>query len=118
MKTKISIAVLLMIIFASCSVSHILTDDANGPYYPTDKKTIEVFSTDKTDRNYVIIGEVFASAEEFNGAESSVKHLKREAAKMGADGIINLRLRVSEGTFGNAVQAKGTAIKYVNNNPF
>lgn len=104
--------------FAGCSVSHVLTDDGNQRYFPTDARTIEVWSTDKIDRNYVIIGEVLPSAEEFNGAETSVKHLKREASRMGADGIINLRLQVSEGTFGNAVYAKGTAVKYVYDNPF
>ncbi len=114
MKTQILIAVLLGALFIGCSVSHIITDDSNENYLPATEEMVEVYSTDKIDKEYVIIGEVLSSVESFNEAESAVRQLRKRAAKLGADGIINLRLRLTEGVLGEAVHAKGTAIKYVN----
>lgn len=98
---------------ASCSVSHILTNDNTQRYQPTETENVEVFSSAKIDREYEIIGDVVSRVEDFNGANASVKYLKKEAAKIGADGIINLRLTIEQGYIGNGVEATGTAVKYI-----
>jgi hypothetical protein len=114
MKTKILITLIIGAMLGSCSVSHILTNDNTERYLPTEKENIEVFSTSKIEREYEIIGDLVSRIDDFGGAEASVKYLKKEAAKIGADGIINLRLTIEQGHIGNAVEAKGTAVKYIN----
>ena len=116
MKTKILITLILGVMLAGCSVSHILTSDNAQRYLPNEPENVEVFSTAKIDREYVIIGDVVSRVEDFNGANASVKYLKKEAAKIGADGIINLRITIEQGYIGNGVEAKGTAVKYINSN--
>jgi hypothetical protein len=111
MKTKILILKLLGVLFMSCSVAHLQTSDT-GYYPPTNAEYIEVYSTEKASRPYTEIGEVFASVEAFNDGKESVNYLKKEAAKLGADGIINLRLEISNGVIGNSVTAFGTAVKF------
>ncbi|QGY42200.1 hypothetical protein GM418_00575 [Maribellus comscasis] len=114
MKTKTLVILIIGVMLASCSATHILTNDNTQRYLPNETKNIEVFSTSKIDREYVIIGDVVSRVEDFNGANASVKYLKKEAAKIGADGIINLRLSIERGYIGNGVEAKGTAVKYIN----
>jgi hypothetical protein len=116
MKTKILITLVIGAILGSCSVSHILTNDNPQYYQPNENENIEVYSTSAIEREYVIIGDLVSRVDDFNGSEASVKYLKKEAAKIGADGIINLRLTIEQGYIGNAVEAKGTAVKYINSN--
>lgn len=102
-----------LLLLASCSSSHVLTN-SDKSYQPGNPDEIEVFSNDQTGCNYIIIAQLVSSAEDWNGAKGSVKQLKKEAAKVGADGIINLKLSVTEGLLGDAIVATGTAVKYIN----
>jgi len=114
MRNKIQLLLITGVFFTSCSsVAHLQTDDLNQNYAETNPNNIEVYSTDKIEKEYNVIGEVIASADAGSDGAISVKHLKREAAKLGADGIINLRLEVGYGYWSNAIKASGTAIKYV-----
>ena len=114
MKTKIQLLMILGVLLTGCSVAHIHTNDSVQMYPPSNFENIEVYSTDQTAKSYTIIGEVVASVEDFNNGSGSVKYLKKEAAKLGADGIINLKLEITEGFLGNAVTASGTAVKFSN----
>ena len=107
---------ILGVLFTSCSVAHLHTSDSVQMYPPSNYEIIEVYSTDQAHKSYTIIGEVVASvtALSANDGSAAVKNLKKEAAILGADGIINLRLEITEDVLGNAVTASGTAVKYNN----
>ena len=78
---------------------------------PTTAKAVKVFSTAKIGQEYSIIGEVVADADAGEQSAVSVDKLKIEAAKLGADAIINLRLEIDTGYLQNAIKATGTAVK-------
>lgn len=109
---NVLVVVLMIMLFAGCStVANIRTDDTVMDLQPTTAKAIKVYSTAKIGVPYSIIGEVVADADAGEQAAVSVDKLKIEAAKLGADAIINLRLEVDAGYLQNAIKATGTAVK-------
>lgn len=112
MKTKILSLLLLGVLVTSCSVARLQTDDAVIIYPPAYSENVEVYATDQFDKTYTVIGEVIVSAEDLSDASVPVKYLKKEAAKLGADGIINLRLEIGHAYFCNSIVATGTAVKF------
>ena len=116
MKTKIQLFTILGMLLTGCSVAHLQYNDSVQIYPPSNYENIEVYSTEQTGKSYIIIGEVVASVEDFSDGDGSgsVKYLKKEASKLGADGIINLKLEISEGILSNAVTSSGTAVKFIN----
>ncbi|WMN07560.1 heavy metal-binding domain-containing protein [Marivirga arenosa] len=115
MKMKIQLMLIVGVLFTSCStVAHLQTDDLKQNYSVTNPDQIEIYSTDKVDENYSVIGEVVSSVDAGRDASISVKYLKKEAAKLGADAIINLRLEIGQGYWTNAIKATGTAVKFNN----
>ena len=97
----------------SCSFSsHLLSGKNETLFPPTTAEAIQVFSTDNIEKNYIVVGEVLSSADAGSNSALPVKLLKKEAAKMGADAIINLRLEIEYGGWSSAIKATGTAIKY------
>jgi uncharacterized protein YceK len=113
MYKNIILATAVILASGCSSVASYKTDDN-----PTDSTSrietskIEVYSTDLTNRKYKILGEVVASADAGEDASDSVKLLKKEAAKFGADAIINLRLSIDQGYWQNAIKSTGTAIVF------
>jgi len=114
MKKQILVLMTLAALFTSCAVARLQTDDSAQLYAPTNFENIEVHTADQIDKPYTIIGAVVASVEEISDGSVSVNYLKREAAKLGADGIINLKLEIGSGigSWGNAITASGTAVKF------
>ena len=100
------------IFFANCSVTHLHSSDTEMYYPPVKAKVVEVYSTEQANKPYTVIGEVAASVDALGDGSASVKYLKKEAAELGADGIINLRLEIGSGILANAVTASGTAVKF------
>ena len=98
---------------SSCSVARLQTDDSNQLYSPTIFENIEVYSSEKTVKTYIVIGEVIACAEAFDDGSNSVKNLKKEAAKLGADGIVNLRLEIDHGFPGSPARNSGIHYLYI-----
>ncbi len=112
---KIQLILIIGVLLTSCSsVAHLKTDDVKQNYSATEPEQIKVYSTDKVDQEYTVIGEVIVSADAGADAAVSVKHLKNEAAKLGADAIINLKLEIGYGYWTNAIKASGTAVKFNN----
>jgi hypothetical protein len=100
---------------ASCyTVSSLRTDDITTKYPPTRPEKIEVYSTSKINKNYEIIGPLAVSADSGLSSERPVKFLKKEAAKLGADAIINLKLDFGIGFWSTSIAAKGIAVKFIN----
>lgn len=115
MKTRIKLLLILGVIFSSCStVAHLSTDDTSQKYSATNAENIEIYSIDNIGKDYTIIGDVIASADAGTDASVTIKYLKKEAAKMGADGIINLKLEIDYGYWSNAIKATGVAVKFSN----
>ena len=102
-----------VLIVAGCSsVAHINTDDyPDTSFEPVPESDVKVYSTSKIDADYVVIGEVVADADAGENAETAVGHLKKQAAQLGADAIINLRLEIDSGYWQSAIKAYGTAVK-------
>lgn len=114
MRLKIHFLWMLPLILASrSSTEYLKTDDSTVSYPWTHPESIEVFSTDIISREYTIIGAVHASVDAGVHAETAVRDLRKEARKLGADAIINLRLEIGYGYWSNSIKSSGTAIKYV-----
>lgn len=113
MKNTIQLCLIAGVLLTSCStVAHLQTDDLNQTFAATDPGKVEIYSTDKVDKQYAIIGEVVASADAGADASIPVKYLKKEAAKLGADAIINLKLEIEYGYWNNGIKASGLAVKF------
>ena len=112
MKTKVLIPAILGMILTSCSATHMLTDNSSQRYSPVNPENIAVYSKTDINTSYTIIGEVIIIMEAFSDDPFYINPLKREASKMGADAIINLKLELGEGMLSNTITASGTAIKF------
>jgi hypothetical protein len=113
MKKNIIIVILFVLLFAGCSSSYGLrTNNTTKEYQRTSSSKIEIYSTDVAKKDYDIIGPVLGSADVGNSSDKPVLLLKREAAKLGADAVINLKLEYTMGVWAGGVLAKGIAIKY------
>lgn len=104
----------LITVISGCStVANYKTNDSlsiGKSNLPADK--IEVYSSDKTGKKYRILGGVVSSADAGTNASTSVDLLKKEAAKLGADAIIDLRLSIDQGYWTNAITSTGTAVAF------
>jgi hypothetical protein len=97
-----------------CSTSAGLkTDDAvRAPADASDASEVKVYSTNKIGKSYKTIGIVVADADAGDDAEKAVKALRQEAAQLGANAIVGLRLEVNYGFINSAIRATGTAVRY------
>lgn len=109
---SLSISLLAGLLFTSCSsVAHIRSSESPDSFPKTDATTINVYSTSRIDSDYIILGQVIASADAGSDANVPVTLLKKEASKLGADAILDLRLEIDYGYWSNAIKATGTAVK-------
>jgi len=104
-----------LIIFSCSSVATIRTED-NGNFMvnKSDASIVKVYSTADIGEEYKVLGQVVASADAGKDSEKAVALLKKQAANLGADAIIDLRLEIDTGYWQNAIKATGTAVKYNN----
>ncbi len=104
----------LVVSLSGCStVANYKTDDtASVSRSSVSPENVAVYSTYKTGKKYQVVGGVIASADAGSNADVPVELLKKEAAKLGADGIINLQLAIDMGYWQNAIKATGTAVKF------
>jgi hypothetical protein len=102
----------LCFVITSCSsVAHIALGDSSERFAPSNPDRIETYAT-TPEKSYTIIGEVIVNADAFT-ADYGVELLREEAAKLGADGIVNMRIEISYGYWTNfAVKATGTAVRF------
>ena len=115
MKKKLIISMILTSIMFSCStVSIIKTDDiALTSAAETNPELVEIYSTkDAASKKYTIIGQVVACADAGQDSKVVVDLLKEQAAHLGCDAIIDLRLSFAMGYWASGIKASGTAVKY------
>ena len=102
-----------LFLFSCSSVANLRTaDNPDLTISRTNSADVKVYSTAMIGKDFKIIGQVVASADAGTDSEKAVNHLKEEAAKLGADAIINLRLEIDSGYWQNAIKATGVAVKY------
>ena len=109
----IFILISTMLIMSCSTVANLKTEDNTGlAVEKSSASEVKVFSTSDIGREYSVLGEVIVSADAGTNSEKSVSLLKKEAAKLGADAIIDLRLEIDAGYWQNSIKASGTAVKY------
>ncbi len=108
----ITIASVVVAASACSTVASYKTDDAKASVSATQADKVAVYSTSNIGREYKMIGSVTVAADAGKNAAKSVELLKKEAAKLGADAIIDLRLAVAAGYWTNSIKSTGTAVIY------
>lgn len=108
-------SLLILTFFAiSCSqVRHFKTDDTIAEYPKSNPNNIEVFSSKPDNKNYQILGEIVVAVDAGENSDKAIKLLVKEASKLGADAIIDLRLGFCEGFWESGIKGSATAIKFV-----
>lgn len=109
---RLTLFSLLCLFLASCTSRGFVTldENANQAALP-DATKVAVYSTDDAGKPYTTLGAVIVSADAGSNAKPAVDKLKEEAAKLGADAIVNLKLRYSTGFWGLSLEASGMAVK-------
>ena len=108
----------LLLLFIGCAAkTHTLTGKDPGlRYSPTTKEQIKLYFSADIGREYTEIG--YVAVEKGNNTEELKDLLKEEAAKLGADAIVNCQIGLMAqdiGFFGateGVVCIRGTAIKF------
>ena len=102
---------LIGMVAMSCSSGGFLTTaDVQRQEGPVDSAGVAVFATEDAGAPYDELGSVIISSPTLD-AQSTVARLKTEAAKLGADAIVNLKLRYAHGHWGLGLEARGKAVK-------
>jgi uncharacterized protein YbjQ (UPF0145 family) len=101
------------------STARLKTDDVqSGSIAKVMAKDVAVYSTtDAGGKQYDVIGQVVASSDAGEDASIPMNLLKEEAAALGADAVIDLRLEVDYGYITNAIKATATAVKLKKGTP-
>jgi hypothetical protein len=103
---------LLLFIFA-CSNVHVLkTQDHKRTYNPTNPKDIDIIGSIKAKKAYRSIGLISVSHDSDSNIEVVSEMLKEEAAKLGADAVVDVRYQTIMGYWSGGVNASGVAVKY------
>ena len=106
MKNIICLSILLL--FVSCSIKTHYLETRSKTYPPTDISNILIYSR-APQKPYDIIGSVAIFAA--SGEEQAVKVLKKKAAELGADAVIEITLdKISSPS--QATGISGTAVKF------
>ena len=108
MMKKIVLVSFFAIFTSACSItSHYVQSNAKT-YPPTSANVIKVYSNSDVLENYMVIGSLVAFVQ--GDGEKAILELKKEAAGMGADAIIALKLDKLN-SFSQATEASGIAVK-------
>ena len=87
---KKTILLLTLSIFVSgCSIYRINSEEVTSNYYPS-KKPEQVQVLEETSDSYEIVGFVTINSERNQNFEEIVEKIKKEAAVLGGDAIINI----------------------------
>ena len=100
--------ILSFALFTSCVIkTHYIQDDAQA-FDKTNPSEIKIYTGDDIGSEYDVIGSVAVDAP--GTGEDSIKELRAEAAKLGADAVINLKL-TKLSSFVQRTGASGVAVK-------
>ena len=102
-------AVLAFALTACASSARLATEDARSQRAQTDSATVNVYAGREIGRKYQVVGTVLAAADGESG-ERALAELRKEAAALGADAVVDLRLEIERGFWAAAVKATGLAV--------
>jgi hypothetical protein len=109
MKDLFRALVLLALPLAGCATSvRLPTEDARGNRAPRDPASVNVYAGREIGRKYQVVGAVTAAGDGEDGARA-LTELRKEAALLGADCVVDLRLEIERGFWSAAVKATGLA---------
>ena len=109
---KALVLMTLLLAVSSCSnIGHLKTDDSRKNYAPTKAIAVKLFSKKDSLRKYEVLGIVVASTDSSPSSEWTIKLLKEEAAKIGADRIMNTQIQTAYGFWTPAIEASAVAVK-------
>jgi hypothetical protein len=108
----------ILLLFLGCAaMTHTLTGKDPGlRYSPTTKEQIKIYFSSDIGHEYAEIG--YVAVEKGNNPEVAKDLLKEEAAKLGADAIINFQIGLMArdlnffGATEGVVSVKGIAVKF------
>ena len=110
----LSLVVFTGLALGGCSTAaHLRT--ADSPKAATtigDPEAIQVYSVHSIGKSFQTLGAVVSSKDAGEDAKSAVANLKEEAAKLGANAIVDMSLEINVGFWENAIRATGTAVRY------
>ncbi|WP_020535302.1 hypothetical protein [Lewinella cohaerens] len=103
-----------LLLLTSCQTHGVLSSPLiKGSTYPAvSPEKVAVYATPKAPKSYEIIAELVAMCDAGQDAEVPIRILREEAAKIGADAIVNLRLNFGMGFWITGLKATATAVKY------
>ena len=98
----------ILLVFANCSITTHYIQTGGKTYPATIAENILIYSR-FPEKAYEVIGSIAVYAD--SGDEQAVKELKRKAAKLGADAVIEINLdKISSPS--QATGISGTAVKF------
>ena len=109
-KSILQVMVVFALFICSCAVrTHYIQDGAEA-YEPTSPEDVKVYSGDIFDYKYIVIGSV--AVDKPGDGDAALEILKEEAASIGADAVINVRLSKISSTV-TRTGLSGTAVRIV-----
>ncbi len=110
----VPLCLLGLLLLTSCQTHSVLSSPlVKGSTYPAvSPEKVAVYATPKAPKSYEIIAELVAMCDAGQDAEVPIRILREEAAKIGADAIVNLRLNFGMGFWITGLKATATAVKY------
>ena len=103
--------------FGGCYSTNVLITNNSGIVYDsTIPDSIHVFLNDKIDSEFHVVAELAAMKDGGQrSADDLIQKLKNEAAKLGADALVNLKIGYRANSMFEAVSllATATAVKYI-----
>jgi len=99
-----------LLLLSSCATSaRLATEDARANRGAADPAAVNVYAGREIGRKYQVIGTVIAAGDGESGAKA-MEELKKEAAFLGANAVVDLRLEIERGFWTAAVKASGLAV--------
>ncbi|NTV47165.1 MAG: hypothetical protein HGB11_11730 [Chlorobiales bacterium] len=105
---KIALVLSILIFATACTIqTHFLQSDAKT-FEAVKPEDVKVYTANKLSVEYVVIGSIAADSP--GDADSVLKALKEEAAKLGANAVIDVKLTKIE-SFASRTGLSGVAVR-------
>lgn len=108
-KFSLAAAGLMLLAASGCSIFHVDSQDVSSGFHPPKPTAESVVLLDTVDRPHEIIGYITVNSERRQTLDHVFDKMKREAAILGADAIIDVK------TDANGVWKKLPAQKFIGN---
>jgi hypothetical protein len=105
-----AIWVLLGLALSGCSTSaYYFSDDAAAARAHTKDTDVAVYAGHNIGARYRILGSVVGAGD--GNGESAIDEIKKAAAHLGADAVVDLKIAIVQGFWAPGVKATGLAVK-------